>query len=334
MENRKIEISTASVIKVILVLLAFYLGYLIRDILALLFIVLILVSAFNPMVDKLEKPLSRAGAVAVVIAMILAISGVVIWIIIPPLVNQSIQLFQNLPGILIKLPFVQDNLDQIKSSLSNLTSELAGFSSSIINFTANVFGFFAEIITGFVLFIYLIYGKNSLIGGLLYVFPEQKKAQAKEVIKKISQKTGGWFRGQLLLGAIIATANMIALSIMGVPYALTLAVISGVLEIVPTVGPIISGLLAALVALTISPVLAVIVVVWFILLQQLEGTFIVPKVMQKAVGLSPAVVILAILIGAKLYGIMGVLLSIPISALLMVIIQEWPSIPQLMYKND
>jgi predicted PurR-regulated permease PerM len=104
------------------------------------------------------------------------------------------------------------------------------------------------------------------------------------------------------------------LLIIGVPYALTIAVISGILELVPIVGPVASGAIAAILALTVSPVKAIIIIAFYILVQQLENSILVPKIMQRAVGLSPVIIITAVLIGGKLLGIAGALLAVPIAA--------------------
>jgi len=132
---------------------------------------------------------------------------------------------------------------------------------------------------------------------------------------------------------IIFLIVYIGLTIIGIPYALVLAIIAGILEIVPTVGPIIAGAIAALVALTISPLAALLVIILFLAVQMLENTFIVPKVMQKAIGVSPVVIILAIIAGAKLLGVVGAIISIPIAASISVLIMEWPTISKIFAKN-
>jgi predicted PurR-regulated permease PerM len=127
--------------------------------------------------------------------------------------------------------------------------------------------------------------------------------------------------------------DLIGLIIIGVPYALTLALISGLLDLIPTIGPIIAGVIAALVALSVSPIQAVFVIVMYIIVQQIENTLLVPNIMKKAVGLSPVVILMAVLVGAKLLGLIGALLAVPLAAVLSVLVMEWPLIKQAFRKS-
>lgn len=332
--NTKFEITTWSIVKVILVILAFYALYMLRDIVALLFVVLVLVATFAPTVDRWAKRITRPGAVIAILLIIITVIGLAISMIIPPLVNQTVQLIQNAPDYINRFSLIRDNLPQIKDSIKNLSSQAGNLSSGLINFTTGLFGGAVAVVTGMVLFAYLLLDEKGVKKTLLSFFPQERHNQAAEIYKKIAEKAGNWLRGQIGLGAIIGIIDLIGLLIIGVPYALTLAVISGLMEIVPTIGPIVSGALAALLALSVSPVKAIIVVVWYILVQQLENTLIVPKVMQRAVGLSPVIVIIAILAGAKLYGILGVIISVPLAASVMVLIQEWASVKSLFSNGE
>ncbi|MDO8515232.1 MAG: AI-2E family transporter, partial [bacterium] len=103
----------------------------------------------------------------------------------------------------------------------------------------------------------------------------------------------------------------LGLTIIGVPQAFPLAIIAGALEIIPTLGPILSAIPALIVALTISPTLTIFVIIFYIVIQQLENQFVVPKVMQQAVGLNPIIIIIGVMIGGNLMGILGALLVIP-----------------------
>lgn len=334
----KIEITTWSIVKVILVILGFYVLYMVRSVLALLFVVLVLVATFSPTVDKWSKKITRPGAVLAILLILLGVIGLAISLIIPPLVSQTVQLVQNIPDYIGRVSFIQENMPQIKESIKNLSSQIgsigSGLSSGLISFTTGVFGGMVAMVTGLVLFTYLLLDEKGMKKSLLSFFADNKKERAADIYKKVADKAGNWLRGQMLLGIIIGVIDMIGLLIIGVPYALTLAVISGLMEIVPTIGPIISGVLAALLALSVSPIKAIIVIIWYILVQQLENTLIVPKVMQKAVGLSPVIVIIAILVGAKIYGIVGVVLSVPIAASIMVLVQEWSSVKSLFSQDD
>jgi len=325
----KIDISSWSIIKIIIILVGAYFIYVIRDVIALFFIVLILVSAFSPTINKWAKKITKTGALLALIMIFMAVVSLVLILVIPPLVEQTTQLAQNLPKYLTKISWIHDYIPQIKDALSNLSGQVGNISGVLLTFTTSIFGGMVSIIMAIVLFIYFLMDEKGLKSFLLSFVTEERRDLASEILHKVAHKTGGWFKGQLYLALIIAVLNLIALSIMGIPYAMTLAVISGIFEVIPTIGPILAGLIAALVALSISPFMALLVLIWYVIVQQLEGTLIVPKVMHKTVGLSPATIILAVLVGAKVYGLMGVVLSIPIAAVIVVIIQEWKSVKML-----
>ena len=146
------------------------------------------------------------------------------------------------------------------------------------------------------------------------------------VAKKLATKMGGWLRGQGILMLVIGILDGIVLVVAGVPYALTLAIWGAVTEIIPYIGPPLGAIPAVIIAFVDSPIKGLIVLIAYIVIQQIEAQFLAPKVLGKAVGLSPIIIIFALLIGAKLGGIIGMLLSVPAAAALSVIIQEWPTI--------
>ena len=132
-------------------------------------------------------------------------------------------------------------------------------------------------------------------------------------------------RGQLLLMLAIGLATFLGLILLGIPYALPLAILAGLLEIIPTLGPILAAVPAVIIALTISPGMAIVVVGLYIVIQMLENNILVPKIMQRAVGLNPVIVIIGVVIGANLLGVAGALLSIPFIALLAVLYRGFSS---------
>lgn len=321
-ERYELHISSWSIIKLILILVAFYLLYFLRDILALLFVVLVLVAAFRPVVNRWEPKIGRTISVVLLALMAVLLLSAVIYLLIPPFVSQTTQLATVLPDAITRFSFLDDHKDAISSTLKGFSGTVT---SSFFSFTASVFGGVVTFLTAIVLTVYMLLDRGRLGKSALEFIPENHQIYIKELVAKLSNKIGSWFRGQILLGGIIGLLDLIGLLIIGVPYALALAVLSGILEVVPTIGPIISGIIAALIALSVSPLKALLVIIFYIIVQQLENNLIVPKVMQKAVGLSPVLIILAIITGAKLMGVIGAILAIPLLASLVVIIKEWPS---------
>lgn len=331
-EKIELKVSSWTIIKVILICLSFYLLFLIKDIIALFFVVLILTATLRPIVNRWETKIGRLPSVLTFLLIAVAIIALSIYIIIPPVVEQLKQLVIAFPDFVNHLTFLKPYSAQIKNGISSLSSNVGNITGSFVSITAGIFGGVISIITATVMTVYLLLDKKGIAEFIKTVIPDQNEAII-GLARKVSRKVGDWFRGQMLLCAIIGVIDFIGLVIIGVPYALTLALISGIFEIIPTIGPMLSGAIAILIVIGVSPLKALLVLILYIVVQQLENSFIVPKIMQKAVGLSPVVIILAFLIAAKLMGVMGAILAVPIAASLSVLIKEWPLIKSTLSKN-
>ncbi len=154
------------------------------------------------------------------------------------------------------------------------------------------------------------------------LLPPKQHEFAMSLVAKIQQRMGLWVIGQLILSVCIFTLTFIGLTILGVKYALFLALLAGLFEVVPYIGPFVSAVPAIFFALLQSPALAVAVAILYVLIQKTEGYFLVPKIMEKTVGTSPLLVLLALLVGFKLGGILGLLLAVPLVGAITLIITE------------
>lgn len=332
-ERAKLDISATSVLKIIAILAGVYLLYAIRDVLLLLFVAGILVAAFGPVIKKWSKKIGKPLAVTILVFLIIAVIAGFVSLIVPPFVNQTSQLIANIPDIISRSSFITSHLPELEKSLSSLTQNIGSITGGFISITTSVVGGIATFLTLLILTIYFLIDEQIFSRYAASVIPEDKKNDINGLIGKISTKIGEWLRGQLLLCLVIGITVYIGLSIIGVKYALALGVISGVLEVLPIVGPVFSAALAALISLAISPITALIVIVYYVLVQQFENNFLVPKIMSKAIGLPPAIIIIAILIGGKLLGVIGALLAVPISGIVYVIFQEWETVKKIATKE-
>lgn len=200
-----------------------------------------------------------------------------------------------------------------------LNSEANELGKNAVNVTTKVFGGLFSIITIFVVSFYLLMYHDAFKKALANLFQNGSKEYIYKVVDRVNDKLGAWLRGQAILSLFIGLLSWIGLTILGLPYALPLALMAGLLEVIPTIGPILSAIPAVIIAMTISPTLALTVVVLYLLIQALENQVIVPKVMEKAVGLNPVIVILGVMIGANLMGVAGALLAIPFISFVIVI---------------
>ncbi|MGH2354378.1 MAG: AI-2E family transporter, partial [Chloroflexota bacterium] len=173
-----------------------------------------------------------------------------------------------------------------------------------------------------VLALYLTQDSERIQRYLIGFLPLDRQEQAAQITARIGERLGGWLRGQIMLSAIIGTMTLVGLSLIGVRYAVVLAMIAAIGEAVPLVGPIFSAVPAVIVAFFQSPLQGFLTLGLYILVQQLENNLVVPKVMERAVKLHPLAVMTALLTGSELLGVTGAILSVPVAAALSVVIQE------------
>ncbi|MEK7096655.1 MAG: AI-2E family transporter [Patescibacteria group bacterium] len=322
----RIDIPMWVILKVILALLLIYFLFVIKDILAVFFIVLILVAAFDPIVSKWEKSVGRTASVVLLFSLLLVIFSAVIYIIVPPVIEQMTNLIANVPDYFGRFTWVKSHIPDIEKNLSSVTSDISSLTGGFLSVTAGIFGGIFSFFTIIVISAYSLIDRHGFVQIISAVLPDDERDNFIVILKKISNKLSSWLSGQVILGVIVGVLDLIGLLIIGVPYALVLALISGLLEFVPTIGPIIAGVIATIIALVIDPWKGLLVLILYVAVQQLENNIIVPKLMQKAVGLSPVIIIFAILIGAKLLGVVGAILAVPMAATLSVVLTEWPTI--------
>jgi predicted PurR-regulated permease PerM len=189
---------------------------------------------------------------------------------------------------------------------------------AVWGFLGGIFG----IVTILILAFYFMLDAERFAHSFVRLFPRTERARVQAACERVSSKVSAWLGGQILLGTIIGVSAAVGLFLMGVPYFYVLALIAGVGELVPIVGPVIAAIPAIAVGFTVSPALAVGVAVFYLVQQQFENHVLVPKIMERQVGVSAALVIVALLIGGTLMGIVGAILAVPTVAILQVIFEE------------
>ena len=309
--DKDIIISTRTILILLTSILVLWLVAQIGDILLAIFVSLILTLGLNPLVDWLtDKKLSRTLAVTLTYIFFLSIVIGLFAMALPLIVNQLQRLVERLPLYVssVSIPGLEEFGGQF---LDTLVSEISKATGDVVKVTLNLFSNAFSIVTVLVLTFYFLLDYPNLKEKFLELYTKTSKRRVADLIDEIEDKIGGWVRGQLSLMFIVGLASFVGLTLLRVDYALSLAVIAGLLEIVPMIGPIVSFIPAVLVASAGSPLSVALVAVLYVLIQQLESSFVVPKVMQKVVGFSPIVTLLAIMVGGKLFGFLGALLSIP-----------------------
>jgi predicted PurR-regulated permease PerM len=331
------DLSIMTIIKFFLVVIFLVFLYMIKEVLAILFVALIFASAVDPWVDAMERiKFPRWLSILLIYIGFILIVVSVVFLLIPPIVEQVSQLANNFPEYFTKISTTLDGikdfsaehgiLGNINEGFDSLKSNLTNITGSLVGAVFSFFGGIVSLVLILVITFYMTVEESAIKRALTYVLPDKYQPFTLQLINKVQRKIGMWMKGQLILCLIIGVMVYIGLLILGVNYALVLALLAAIGEFVPYLGPILSAIPAVFLAFAQSPLKAGMVIILFVIIQQLENNILVPKVMQKAVGLNPIVSIIALLIGARVGGLIGVILAIPVATAISVIVQElWAS---------
>lgn len=324
MSTQKFSISYSSIFKVIIVLLSLYFIYLTREVFVILFLSIILAAAFDPWVNWMQKfKIPRTLSIIAIYVVVIAVFSLVIVSIVPPIAEQIGQLAKSLPVFYerLALEFSPNGVSinqrtALYNTLQTVSSHLGQTTKSVFSTLTGIFGGLVSFFAILVIVFYITVEENVLKRFFFIFTPSHKKEYISDLIDEVKKKMGMWLRGQLSLCLIVGILTYLGLTILGVKYALVLALIAGLFEIVPFIGPCLSAVPSILIGFSDSLTKVLLIIVLYIVIQQIENHLLVPKVMQKAVGLNPIIVIVSILIGAKLFGIIGALIAVPIAAVI------------------
>lgn len=343
----KVTITIGSIFKAIVLLLLLYICFLIKDVLALLFVSLIFASAIDPWVDALYRyKIPRAVSVFGIYLLVAIIFTAVIILIIPPIVQQFGALSENFPSYVDKVSsgynFVKDFsskygfLEKIKDNIDNLSSNLNIAAEGLFTTVSGIFGGIISFFIVLVITFYMSVEEDAIKKIVWSLAPPKDQAYIMQLINRMQRQVGYWLRGELILMFIVGFFTWMGLFF--IPsmseYALVLGLIAGITEFVPYLGPILGAIPAIFLALTINPFVALLVLILYIIIQQVEGNILVPKIMERAVGLNPIISIAVLMAGLKLGGIIGGLLSIPVATAISVAFKDWIKMKQRRDANN
>jgi predicted PurR-regulated permease PerM len=325
---------------VALAVMILWAAFLVRDVLLLIYVSGLLAIGFSPIVRLIERqkvlPIGtrrfpRWLAILILYLVILGTLTGIGFMIVPPLVDQSkalwaerTKMFNQAQEFLIQKGLLKEHLSwtQAVEAAPGTNSQAVGtVMGAVIGVVGGLFG----LLTILILTFYILVDADNLRNSMLRLFPGRSRSRVAAASRDITVKVSAWLGGQLLLGGIIGATSALGLWLLGIPFFYVLALISGIGELIPVVGPILSAIPAVAVAATVSGKKALLVIVFFIVQQQFENHILVPKVMSRQVGVSAVTVIVALLIGGKLLGIVGAILAVPTAAILQVLFNEFTS---------
>jgi predicted PurR-regulated permease PerM len=280
--------------------------------------------AIEPLVKNLtkltvfNKPLSRSLAVIIAYVFVIIILGVVLTVGLPPVISQLQKMVTTLSQMAKNLNLTQ--ADAI--SLTDFLPQATSFSSEFLSVTVSIFSNITSLFSLFILSIYMSLDWKNLKKKFIDLFPSKIEDEVEDTVQEVEATMGQWVKGQLVLMTVVGVMCTVGLVILDVDYALALGIISGILEIVPMIGPIISAVLAGIIGFTDTPVKGMGVIALYLIVQQLENNILVPKIMQKVSGFSPLVILIALLIGSEFFGVIGALMAVPMTMILAIILKR------------
>lgn len=331
-QSRTVTISTGTILRVVGILAALALAWLIRDILLVVFTAMLLAGVVYPFARFAEaRRIPKGLAVFVFYLLLFGTMALIIGLLVPRVVDQMHSLVSSYgqTGWLLGDRTMWDALLAKVGESSSWQSALEGIKGQTSQVVGGLFSTVGDVFAGFVTFFavlvlsfYMILEEDAVKNVFRNLIPSEYQDFASRLVWQMMDKLGGWMRGQLVLGLIIGVLYFFAYWAIGVPYALLLALLGGLLEFIPYIGPFISAVPAVILGLSISPTHAVVALVATIVIQRIENDIVVPKVMQKAVGLNPIVSLVAFMVGAKLFGAVGAIFSIPVATAASVALME------------
>lgn len=340
-----ISITAGTIVKSALVLLGMWALWTLRDLALVVITSVILASSIEPGI----KLLARYRIHRILAVLMIYLSGVGIFVglvygFVPPIVNEAADISQKLPSIVhsidrslfgingLLVPILTQNGQEgtataVSPYFEQFINKVSGMGAvasrgALDSATAVFSGLFSFILI-VILSFYFAMQERGIQNFLKIVIPFGKEAYAIDLWERSKEKIGKWMQGQFLLGVLMFVLVYLGLMIFGVPYALSLALLAGALELIPVFGPILSAIPAVILGFTTGGAsLAMIIAGFYLLVQQFESHLIYPLVVRKIVGVPPILVILALIIGWELAGFIGVLISVPIAAVLMEVIDD------------
>ena len=324
--DSRIDIGWGTFWKILLVAIVALSVYYSINILAGVFLAIIISSSLNPFVTWLNEKISvpRVLGTVIVFLIIALFIASIVYAITPTVVDEINRLLEGY------FPYIGQalNIDILKSSdifslsiekIYTLIPKL--YSGGIVEFSQSILGSATLFLSVLAMSFYLTVDHQGIERFLRAILPFRHEAAVVDVFLRARRKMGYWLQAQILLSFFVGLLTFLGLLILGVPHALILGILAAILEIIPFVGPVFTAALAFAVALTLSLQLAIYVLILFLVIQQVEGNILLPLFMKRAVGLHPVAVLIALLLGANFFGFVGLILAVPAT----VIVEEFLS---------
>lgn len=328
-EQRVLDISWGTILKLAVAFFSIYLLYLLRDILIWVVFGLIISVLFNPAIDFFQrKHFPRILAVILVYVFLFGVIGFLIYSTAPLFVSEIQQFSQLFPEYFEKVsPFLKglgiETFENFEDFSSVFQQSLMSASSNIFSALGAIFGSIFSAITIFSIALFISLEEKSLDRVIAVLAPRKYEAFVLHLWERSQRKVSGWFGARVLSSVFVGLATFLTCYVLNIKYAVSFGFLAGVLNIIPIIGPIVTTVLILVVIALTSWMKALFFLVAFVIIQQIEGSILTPVLTKKFIGLPPVLVLVAVLAGAKLWGIMGALLGIPITGILFEFLRDF-----------
>lgn len=309
-------LSFQALARVVVAALAVYLAWKGQVVLIVITIAIIVSMAMYPIAQKIHKNLPWLPSVLLVVLLLLVPLIAAVVLIGFAFVSQLPEVITSIRTLVESATFIPESVRtfDIIGSLQNN----AGY---VVNSTKMIVLIIGSIITVIVSAFYLMYDRANLTDLVLGIVPAKDRTMVSDLFTEVSEVIGRYVRGNLAVSAVCAVVIFIALTLLKVPFALPLAIFTGLMGLLPYIGPFVALIPAVILGLSKSPIVGLLVIIVFVVYQQIENTFVVPVMYNKVLKLSPALVFLSVLIGGGVFGIIGAFLALPVAASIPVLIK-------------
>lgn len=339
-EDRVVDFRPSTIFRAILIVIAvavtlevIWIG---RHVLAWLVIALFLALALNPLVGWLQHRahLGRGAAIALAYLILIVAVAALGATFIPRLIAEVNGFVQALPDYVHqvthgrgRLGFLETKYHVVekvrKAVKEGGATKVLGLSGAALSVTKSVISVIAATVTIVFLTFFLLLEGHVWMERIYSLFPDRSQARWRRIGDEIYKTIGGYVTGNILISVIAGASITVVLLVMGVPYAVALGLIVAFLDLIPLAGATIAGVIVGIVAFVHSVPAGIVVVVFFIVYQQIENHFLQPVIYGRTVQLSPLAVIVSVLIGAELAGVLGALAAIPVAGAIQVLLRDW-----------
>jgi predicted PurR-regulated permease PerM len=313
----------------------FWMLFQIRETLLLIYVAALIAIGLSPLVLAIQnhprtpRRMPKWAAILVIYVLFVAFVVALAMLIFPPLITQARELGEQIPQLIERGQqwLIQKGVINQPISVRQAVEQAPGAGakdavgtllSTLVSVVGGIFGVVAILILAF----YLMLDAENILRVFVRFFPRGRRQRVRHACEQFTLKVSAWLGGQLLLAGIIGSTAAIGLWLIGVPYFYVLAMVAGIGEMIPMIGPVLSAIPAIIVGFSVSPQMGVGVAIFFLVQQQIENHLLVPKVMERQVGVSAVVVVISLLLGGSLLGIVGAILAVPTAAILQVLVQE------------